>query len=989
MKCKKIFAMLLALCMVLTTFVAVSAEDVVVVDINEDYETDIGDTICGGDISLDTVGFEGENVLKVTSSYSGAAGWQSLVGFALKDTDGTQLTIADLPEDGVIEYSFDIYVPTEGGNVGDATAYLRTANGFPPAGMQTRLDELNGLTTGEWITYEGTKNVSDNSWAGDSGSDAPIWICLRANFSAAGTFYMDNFSFTLTQTVEEEEPEYYNVIDFEAAIDDASEITHTGTNVSVENADGIGGRDNVVKATGVDSTNNGTAGVKFGGADFKFEVGDIITYSFDYYAEEDSNPCIWLRKHTPTLTPFRGYIDTFNVEANAWTTLTKTLTVTDDTTFWSDTANFADGGQFAIYVRGGASECYLDNISVTVQREGTAPDEGGDEPGGDIGGGDDPIIPSDEITFVLERAVNAGSNGGNDFPAVGEVNEDVFTATLRNVREYTYNRNGGNESTMGGDCGYQPWVWIMLDEDLQTSDDWYVSYDLTTEGIINSVGGEYETLKVRTRFYNENSELCGHSDHLLEVDANKGEPVNVGVQVDTSKVTGTVTKIGLVLDIGSSVKYNDYEGSDAYFEISNVVVDYGTYVAPDEGGDEPGGEDPITPPPGGGTDGPGTGGQTPSHPGDPEYVAISEQSNDFTVDMGDVQVGTTNIAGEIVDLDGENVLKVTSSGTTSHNGVIGIVIKDSEGNKIKFTDLQSYDRVSWSVDIMMEDTSALPAAGDGAYVGFRYGSWTPANAMVNAGNIGGSILTPGQWKTMSGTKPIGELNWQSTAFNGDVYFFVRPNFTTNAVMYIDNIEVTVEKEFVPTIASVTIDEVGADNVTLNVQTDGAIEIDSLADYILIDGAAVNTENVSVEAVDSNDTTVTIIGLAPGTEYEIAVTGALNARDREVGIANEADCTVSVTTVAEVDVEAGISNDTVSFSLTNNLSETETIHVVLLRCKGNTVIETIATVVEAAPGEPIEDSVEVTELGAGEYYRVFAWSYEDGAINSMAKVIDLD
>ena len=36
MKCKKILSMLLALCMVLTTFVAVSAADVVVIDINED-----------------------------------------------------------------------------------------------------------------------------------------------------------------------------------------------------------------------------------------------------------------------------------------------------------------------------------------------------------------------------------------------------------------------------------------------------------------------------------------------------------------------------------------------------------------------------------------------------------------------------------------------------------------------------------------------------------------------------------------------------------------------------------------------------------------------------------------------------------------------------------------------------------------------------------------------------------------------------------------
>ena len=48
----------------------------------------------------------------------------------------------------------------------------------------------------------------------------------------------------------------------------------------------------------------------------------------------------------------------------------------------------------------------------------------------------------------------------------------------------------------------------------------------------------------------------------------------------------------MVLDIGSSVQYNDYVGSDAYFTIENVEVAMGEYLAPEE--DEP--EDPIVPP---------------------------------------------------------------------------------------------------------------------------------------------------------------------------------------------------------------------------------------------------------------------------------------------------------------------------------------------------------------------------------------------------------
>ena len=207
---KRILTSLLALCMVLTTFVAVSAEDaaaedVTVVSINENYDSGIGATLAGSNIALTTGTVGSRDGVLIINSTAGTGAY-GLAGFAVTDTDGTQLTISDLPEGGVITYSIDVYAPADG-NVGDANFYLRTKSKFPPDGMMTSLNALDNLTTGTWKTYSGTKNVADCSWAGSSGDTAPIWICIRPNFSAAGTMYVDNFSFTITAPAVDETPE--------------------------------------------------------------------------------------------------------------------------------------------------------------------------------------------------------------------------------------------------------------------------------------------------------------------------------------------------------------------------------------------------------------------------------------------------------------------------------------------------------------------------------------------------------------------------------------------------------------------------------------------------------------------------------------------------------------------------------------------------------------------------------------------------------------
>lgn len=157
-----------------------------------------------------------------------------------------------------------------------------------------------------------------------------------------------------------------NPVNIDYPLDVSTELTWVQSGVTVSNASGIGGRDNVVKATGVANSNTATVGVKVGGSNFAFQEGDVITYSVDYYTAANANPQIWLRRHTGTLEPFRN--KSFSVTGGTWTTLTETIPFES----LSGTANqntWTDAGQYALYVRSGASEIYLDNFKVTVTRE--------------------------------------------------------------------------------------------------------------------------------------------------------------------------------------------------------------------------------------------------------------------------------------------------------------------------------------------------------------------------------------------------------------------------------------------------------------------------------------------------------------------------------------------------------------------------------------------------------------------------------------------
>ena len=155
------------------------------------------------------------------------------------------------------------------------------------------------------------------------------------------------------------------VVDINAPLDSVSELTWVSTSaVKVSEADGIGGRDNVLKVEGLTNSNNNTAGVKLAD-NFAFQKGDIITYSVDVYSETSINPDIWIRNHGSSLYPFATFYNG-KVATNTWTTIARTIEFAE----LNNDYDWTTVGNYALYVRPRQdATVYLDNFKVTVTRK--------------------------------------------------------------------------------------------------------------------------------------------------------------------------------------------------------------------------------------------------------------------------------------------------------------------------------------------------------------------------------------------------------------------------------------------------------------------------------------------------------------------------------------------------------------------------------------------------------------------------------------------
>jgi len=347
MKCKKLFALLLSLCMVVSTIVALpvsaATENVIDIDLPLDDASELTWAQPGVTVSnADDIGGR-DNVVMVaglSNSNNNTAGVKLPEGFAFQAGD-------------VLTYSLDVYSDAEI----NPDMWLRNhgsaLNPFATLYEQT-------ITASTWTTITKTftfeeleAKIADSNSSGTFASSDNYVLYIRPRQNA--TAYLDNFKVTVSRPVVERE----NVIDIE--VNSASDVTWLNGGTAAD-ADGIGGRDGVVALGNLANANGNTAGVILADS-FGFKEGDILTYSLDVYSDTVTNPDLWLRNHGSSLNPFT----TFYHEAptSTWTTITKTVKYAD----LIAAGAFDAADKYALYLRPRQSgTVYVDNFKVTVSR---------------------------------------------------------------------------------------------------------------------------------------------------------------------------------------------------------------------------------------------------------------------------------------------------------------------------------------------------------------------------------------------------------------------------------------------------------------------------------------------------------------------------------------------------------------------------------------------------------------------------------------------
>ena len=321
---------------------------------------------------------------------------------------------------------------------------------------------------------------------------------------------------------------------------------------NLSNANGIGGRDKVVKVAGLKNSNSNSAGIKLPDG-FAFEDGDVLTYSVDVYSGTAINPDMWLRNHAgSSLNPFATLFEQ-QMAANQWVTVTQTFTFSqlNEKAVASDSSGTFDTvGNYALYLRprtlgGAAATVYLDNFKVTVTGN---PRE--------VAGGDedttDGFTVSPTVTYAKKE------NGAFKFTTADVAANDASGAWSSLVR-----------------------LRVIPNEPISKDEDVQITFDFTSSGILNSIGQPYAEMDVNIRLYDsETGDNQGATIGYVKktVPANAGGPVTATYKLsDMVNGGGTSTKteiksIGIQVDMnGACIQYGK-EANDGYFTIRNIHI---------------------------------------------------------------------------------------------------------------------------------------------------------------------------------------------------------------------------------------------------------------------------------------------------------------------------------------------------------------------------------------------------------------------------------
>lgn len=455
---KKIFALVLSLCLVLSTFVAVSAQEQVwnegtpfvetTVSAGNDFESGVG-AMFVGEASLTTapVAVDGRNALKV--DYAGNNAYSTVIGFEFKDTAGNKIDLygdgAGVSEDAVINWSIDVKME----DITSAAPVLVLRDGTnPPAGQSVNLKHLKTEANGEWVTYSGSKKIGELAWAGNDSTYTNLTV--RFYPSAAGTMYIDNMSATIT------EKSYYDELGAEDKSLASSGLEYGSQVTSVSYADGYA--DATLTGTG----NNSMVGTwlrNTDGTKYVPQAGDKVDWSVDINPSADfalsggTARGVIIRTggagSSTSLNPSGNYqrlTTSGTAPANTWTSLSGTYII--------PSTGFDVSGWTGICIRTEfTGSIKVKNLNYSIRRDATTVVE--------TGWG----TPDYTLAATVSKASSSMTESNGSFVA----NMSTISAM---------NKEAVNDTT----C----WIRVTPTTPLSLDDNWTFTFDITASGLVDT-----------------------------------------------------------------------------------------------------------------------------------------------------------------------------------------------------------------------------------------------------------------------------------------------------------------------------------------------------------------------------------------------------------------------------------------------------------------------------------------------------------------------
>ena len=923
MKCKKLFALLLSLCMIASSFVAVSvaADTENVIDIN---------------LPLDDASELTWVQSGVTVSNANEIGGRSNVvkaeGLANSNNNTVGVVLANnfkfLPGD-VLTYSVDVYSET----ALNPDLWLRNhGSSLEPF---TTFYSTN-IAANTWTTVTKTVAYEDFGGTGSWTTEGKYALYLRPRQNA--TVYLDNFVVTLSREVagdDNDEPTSGKVIDINAT--DASGFTMLGADVSVTGGQSIGGRDGVVKATGVANSNNGIVGVKLPDG-FAFEADDIITYSVDVYSETANyKPDIYIRDHSDW-NPM-AVVYGKPTAANEWITVTKTLTVAELDAIVptvNSTGTFATAGNYAFYVRPrDTSVLYLDNFVVTVEREGAetptptpdvptpTPDAPTPTPTPDATEGEKIVdLTAEDAAGFTMLGANVSVTGGQ---SIGGRDGVVKAENVKNT----------NDNVVG----------IKLPDGFafQAGDVITYSVDVYSETAINPDiwvrNHNGSVLNPMAVFYSQTMPTATWQTVTKTVTFDELEAL-----IGTSNSTGTFATAG-----NYAVYLRPRTTGETVVYLDNFKVTVVGAPRSEGGGEDE--EDPDAP-------APSTNLEVKGYL-DKDTITVQQKSLNYTFADGTFKVDVKELAiyNNGQNLQGNSFVRAIPETPINVNNKFKITFNVETAGIADATSLTVSAR-------LFDDTKS---SGTPNTIG-----WLRSEVKINVEGGVTVVLDNTAGLTETGGSKLDKI--ASFGIGLDVQKIADANNSAeDAFIKISDVKL----EYIAEIVNCEIAGTTTDSVTLDLEFESAVVEDSIKNACVINGTKWNPDliTVVVDEENSKKATVTILGLASSTEYELTLSDTVTPTT-----------TKTFTTLDAAAVEASINGDTVTYSIVNNASATTKIYAVLLRCKGNTVIESKVISPEGdgcASGAAISGTINAGTIDEGEYVKFFAWTFDDGKVNSLA------